>query len=130
LPAAVQRFAVREFSEKPDMKFNEFKHRLSRQIFGAEAAPEAINDLVELQRIWTFESDWYWPSPLFDPEFFRQRASRLKWSKEKRDVYAQNLARLKEIEKRYANSTNAAERDMARLAGSVVTRWGAARPGF
>jgi hypothetical protein len=127
LPARVQRYAVREFSKNPDLAFPEFEHNLSQNIFNS-AAPDSTKDLLELQRIWNFERDWYWPSPLLDPDFFQQRARRLKWPESKLSEYDKNLERLKLIAKRYATSQNAAEKEMANLAQTVIDRWGEKTP--
>jgi hypothetical protein len=124
----VQRFAFREFSQNPDLDFAEFERRLSKSFFEGESNIAATKDLLELQRIFTFESDWYWPSPLIDPQFFETRAKRLNWTEQKRAEYRKNLERLKEITIRHANASNPAEREMARVAGSIVDRWGERRP--
>lgn len=124
----VQRFAVREFSRNPDLEFSVFEKRLGNYIFGLEDAGEATRDLLELQRIWTFESDWYWPSPLLDPELFRRRASRANWPKEKLSQYDRNLVQLRKIADRHADSKNAGEQEMGRLAAEVVRRWGDTMP--
>ncbi len=124
----VQRFAVREFSQNPDLDLGEFERRLGKHIFGASAATEAAKDLLELQRIWNFERDWYWASPLLDPEFFAQRARRLKWPKEKLSEYDRNLEQLKTFAEKYKNSENAAEKEMARLSQIIVERWGKNTP--
>lgn len=124
----VHRFAVREFSQDPDLAFPEFEQRLAQEVFGRRDSNEAVRDLLELQRIWAFESDWYWASPLLNPEHFRERATRLKWPKEKLGLYDRHLVRLREIAKRYAGSDNTGEREMGRMAGEVVKRWGAEMP--
>jgi hypothetical protein len=124
----VQRFAFREFSQNPDLEFSEFQKRLAFHFFGSNSATESTQDLLELQRIYNFESEWYWPSPLLDPEFFRQRAARLNWSEEKRAEYARNLAALKRIALRYQGSRNTTELEMARLARDVQEKWGDRSP--
>lgn len=124
----VQRFAMLEFSQNPDLDFSIFQQRLGEHVFGAKPNPEAIRDLLELQRIWTFESDWYWASPLLNPEFFRKRSTRLNWPKEKLDLYDRHLVRLREIAERYAGSDNAGEREMGRMSETIVKRWGAEMP--
>jgi hypothetical protein len=118
----VQRFAVREFSHDPDLAFDEFKRRLGQHIFGAQATMQMVDDLLDLQRIWVHGSDWYWPSPLLDPEFFAHRAKRLKWSKETLNSYEKDLGVLKQIAERNTNP------NIARLAESVVKRWGTNSP--
>ena len=123
LLARVQRFAFREFSHDPALGFAEFQRDLGRYVFGDAASPEATADLLELQRIFTFESDWYWPSPLLEPEFFLARAKRLNWDSRNRAEYRQNLDTLKAIGRKYQSSDNQPEREMSRLAQEVVVRW-------
>ena len=89
-----------------------------------DAARRAVADLLELQRIWNFEADWYWSSPLLDPAFFRQRAQRLNWPVEKRRVYQRHLEQLREIATRYADSAIPTAKEMGRLAGEIVKAWG------
>lgn len=124
----VQRFAFREFSRDPDLDFSEFERRLTKRFFESESNVAATKDVLDLQRIFAFESDWYWPSPLVNPVFFETRARRLNWTDQKRADYRKNLERLKEIQKRYAEAANPAQREMARLAGGVVDRWGERSP--
>ena len=112
----VQRFAVSEFSRDPDLAFDEFKRRLGEHFFGIGATQQQVDDLLELQRIWTHGSDWYWSSPLLDPEFFAHRAKRLKWGPEKLAEYEKDFMTLK----RLADGTS----DTRRLAVEVLKRWG------
>ncbi len=128
LLARTQRFAFREFSHDPGLGFVQFQRHLGKHIFGNAASPQATADLLELQRIFTFESDWYWPSPLLDPEFFLARAQRLNWDARKRADYRENLKNLKRIAGNYESSTNSQEREMARLAEEVVIRWAKRSP--
>ncbi len=128
LLARVQRFAFREFSHDPGLDFAEFQKRLGAHVFGDDATPHATADLLELQRIFTFESDWYWPSPLLDPEFFLARANRLRWTSEKRAMYRKNLETLKTIAVNHDSASSPAQREMARFAQEVVARWGERSP--
>jgi hypothetical protein len=129
LLARVQRFAVREFSRDPDLPFDQFKRRLGAHLFGAHATAQKTEDILELQRIWTHGSDWYWPSPLLDPEFFAYRAKRLKWPAEKLAAYEKDLGILKQLAQRYAGVTGATEQEIANSAASVIRRWGTNSPG-
>ena len=128
LMARVQRCAFHEFSRDPQLAYEEFERRLGKHVFGADATTQNLADLIELQRIWTYESDWYWQSPLLDAAFFRQRTARLAWPREKRAEYASNLQRLQQIATRYAHSAVPAEQEMAHLANFVITSWGTATP--
>lgn len=128
LLARVQRFAFREFSHDPDLDLTQFQRDLGIYIFGETGSPGATSDLLALQRIFTFESEWYWPSPLLDPEFFLARARRLNWDSRKRAAYRENLDTLKTIARKYHSSTHAQEREISRLAEEVVIRWGERSP--
>ena len=128
LLARTQRFAFREFSHDPALDLAQFQRDLGKYIFGDATSSGATDDLLELQRIFTFESDWYWPSPLLDPEFFLARAKRLNWDLRKRAEYRQNFDTLKTLARKYHSSTNSQEREMSRLSEEVVTRWGDRSP--
>jgi hypothetical protein len=125
LPVRVQRFAYRTFSQNPDTKFAEFEQQLGEHFFGPNASDAKVADLLDLQRIWTIDSDWYWASPLLQPDFFSAHASRLHWPLEKIAMYDQNLIALRTIADRYGNATKATAREMHRLASTIVARWDA-----
>ena len=123
LPVRVQRFAFKTYSQAPDLDDAEFQSRLGQHFFGADSTPTLVADLLELQRIWSFESTWYWPSPLLDPAFFATHGARLKWDQEKRATYDAHLATLKAIAERYQGAINPTAQEMHRLATMVVARW-------
>jgi hypothetical protein len=124
----VQQTAVRDFSRDPDLTFEAFEQRLAGELFEDQSASSKTKDLLDLQRIWNFESDWYWSSPLLDPEFFKQRARHLKWAPEKLAVYDGHLARLKEIASTHSAATHPLEARMGRQADLVVQRWAGRQP--
>jgi hypothetical protein len=123
LLACTQRFAVREFSADPDLPFDVFKQRLAQYLFGKDPSPGAVDDLLALQELWVQGSDWYWPSPLLDPDFLAARAQRLNWPSSRRAEYRQRLLRLQEIASRSAKADSIGERQMHSLAQMVVDRW-------
>jgi hypothetical protein len=123
LPVRVQRFAYRTFSRNPDLDFSDFQLRVGKHFFGKDAPPTAAADLLELQRIWMYESDWYWASPLLDPESFSAHARRLKWPADKLTHYDRNLEALRQIAARHKNAANQNALEMSRLAAMVVERW-------
>jgi hypothetical protein len=123
LPVRVQRFAYRTFSHDPNLDYAEFQQQLAENFFGKNAPPTAAADILELQRIWSFDSDWYWPTPLLDPEFLAAHAEHLKWSKEKLKQYDDNLASLRQIATRYANATDPTSREIHDLAATIAARW-------
>jgi hypothetical protein len=123
LPVQVQRFAYRTFSNEPELEYAKFERRVAKQFIGSAQELAAARDLLELQRLWSLDSDWYWASPLLDPEFFRAHAVRLKWPREKLAEYDKNLETLREIAERYSDAPKPSSREMARLAEMVVARW-------
>jgi hypothetical protein len=128
LLSRVQRFAFREFSQEPLLGFDQFKKRLGEHFFESGTNTNAVNDLLELQRLSNFGRDWYWPSPLLDLDFFAQRATRLHWSREKLAEYTQNLQRLGEIQDRYGSSVESSKREMGEYSKGIVDRWNGRTP--
>jgi hypothetical protein len=122
-----QRLAFREFSKEPDLPFEVFKRRLGMELLGSEKA-DSLDDLLELQRVWNFERDWYSASPLLEPDLLERRARRLKWPAEKLRDYDRDLETLKGIAKRYEGATNSAEKELSRLASLIVERWKDRKP--
>jgi hypothetical protein len=127
LMARVSRFAVSKFSQNPQLDFREFEKEMGRHFFGSPEKTQAVADLLAMQRIWTHDTDWYFSSPLLDPEFFRARANRLKWSQKKLEDYDKALEQLAHISKSYRESTNPVELEMALLAQAVVNTWATGR---
>jgi len=124
----VQRFAFREFSHDPSLGMEAFERRLGREILGPSVSAQSVADLIELQRIWLYESAWWWPSPLLDPESFQIRARRARWPASKIAGYSRDLERLKLIATRYAGASSPGERELGRSAAMVVERWKDRRP--
>lgn len=119
---------MREFSQNPDLTFADFESRLQMHLFGANGPKGNVDDLLALQQIWTQDADWYWSSPLLDPDLLRELARRQKWPNDKLNRYDQTLNRLREISQRYAKSANSAELEMNRLAEEVLQRWRNRKP--
>lgn len=122
LLARAPRAAFREFSKDPGLEFGEFERRLAKDIFGNENSP-VVKDLLELQRIFSFQSDWYWASPLWEPELYERRKGRLNASD-----YRKNFATLKDMARKYQGSANAGEKEIGTIAAGVVGRWGERSP--
>jgi hypothetical protein len=120
----VQRFAVRQFAKEPNLSMTTFQQQLADFFFPNEKdSVRSALDLLDLQRIWNFEADWYWSSPLLDPAFFRERAQRLHWPAAKLAIYQRHLDRLREIALRSGESANPVKKEMARLTGAIVKAW-------
>lgn len=101
----------------------EFKRILGREIFGSAESEAGVADLLFVQESWFSESDWFTPAPLVNPARLKERTAREKWPAERMDRYRARVERLREIERRYRNSTHAAEREMQRIARLIVVRW-------
>jgi hypothetical protein len=123
LPVRVQRFAYRAFSHDPDLEFANFERQLGEHFFGPLGSLAQTSDLLALQRIWMYEADWYWASPLLEPDFFVAHARRLNWSPEHLAIYDKNLQALREIAVRNRESANPIASEMGTLAETIVRRW-------
>jgi hypothetical protein len=126
LPARVQRFAYCCYSQNPDLSDADFKNRVAQHFFPSEnetQAAELATNLLELQRIWSVDSDWYWPSPLLDPDFFQAHWRRLKSPPDKLAEYDKNLVMLSNIAAKHAKTENPIAQEMSRLAKIVLNRW-------
>jgi hypothetical protein len=123
LPARVMRFAYREFSANPNLSDEDFRRRAGSQFFGDPVAHGAIGDLLFLQQCINLDRAWVTASPLVDPEYYKLKSTREKWSPEHEHVYVQHLARLTEISARYANAANPTGQEMGRIASFIVKRW-------
>ncbi|MHC1768022.1 MAG: exo-alpha-sialidase [Verrucomicrobiia bacterium] len=129
LVARMQRFAVREFTSDPDLPFETFKSRLGEHLFGSAASKEAIEDALAFQAIWVHQSDWYWQSPLLEPDFLAARAQRLNWPPDTLGTFRAHLERVRQIATRYASASNPGEKELGTLAQEIVDRWAAAPSG-
>ncbi|WP_435020831.1 hypothetical protein TA3x_002045 [Tundrisphaera sp. TA3] len=124
LPARVNRIAYREFARDPDLAFEDYKKILGRDLFGPSATPEAVDDALELQAALNFERTWCQPSPLASPERLRAMKGRGELTREKRAEYRAALDRLRGIEARHREPRPDGERELHRIAGWVLGRWG------
>lgn len=123
LPARVNRLAYREYTKNAELNDRAFREALGREIFGERAAEQNISDLLFLQDCWFNGADWFAPAPLLKPVELRRRAEREKWPAEKMQSYTARVERLREIAKRYNASTQPAERQLARIAALIASKW-------
>ncbi len=123
LPIRVNRIAYREFSRNPELSFDEFKKKLGEDLFGKNATPQAVEDALELQRIFALERSWCQPSPLTSPEMVRIRKARGKVSAEKLAIYRAALQHVQEIEQRYPETENPGFAELHRIAAWVLNLW-------
>jgi hypothetical protein len=124
LPIRVNRIAYREFSRDPDLSIERFKDVLGREVFGKEAAPQAVEDLLTLQAIFNDERTWCQPSPLTSPERVRAMAVRGELTPSRRAEYRAALERLRNLEARHDDPESEGTRELRRIARWVLARWG------
>lgn len=122
LPARVQRFAFREYSQQPDLSEDEFHRRAGNYFFGAPAA-DKVQDLLFLQRCVNLDRDWASSSPLVNPELYRLKSTREKWPESRKADYRKAVKSLGEIATRYRDSKSAVEREMHQIATFITSRW-------
>lgn len=126
LPVRLQRLAVQAYAQNPDLTQSDFTALLIQTFFADLPAPEAAQaatDLLELQRLWTFEADWYWSTPLLNPSFLKARAHRLHWLPDKFSTYQNHLTQLRRLVSRHQASPNPTAREISRLANTIAQRW-------
>lgn len=124
LPMQTNRIAYREFSRNPDLAFERYKEILGREVFGDASAPQAVDDLLEIQAVFAAERTWCQPSPLTCPERVRAMKADGTMTPAKRGAYRAALDRIQAIAARYRESKSAGERELGRIARWVLDRWG------
>ena len=87
LPMRVNRIAYREFSRDPNSTFDDFKELLRLEVFGPNAEPQTVEDLLTLQSVFATERTWCQPSPLVSPERVRAMKARGELTAKKRTEY-------------------------------------------
>jgi hypothetical protein len=127
LPIRVNRIAYREYTRDPDLSDSDFRERLGREIFGANTGAQNVPDLLDLQECWFAEAEWLAPGSYVAPQRLKDRAAREKWPAERLNGYRQRVEGLRALANRYTTSTNAAEREMRRIAEIIVQKWDATR---
>ena len=123
LPVRVNRIAYREFSRDPDLPLDEFKRRLGDLIFGRHADPQAVKDLLQLQRYLAHARTWCQASPVVSPERVRAMKERGELKPERAADLRAALERIRGISERHRDSTNAGTRQMQQIAQWVLDQW-------
>lgn len=123
LPMRVNRLAYREFSRQPDLPFAEFKERLGRNVFGDAATPQSVEDLLELQRVFARERTWCQASPLVSPERVRAMKERGALKEPQVAGYRAALERVRRMEERHRDASNAGAKELHRVAKWVLDQW-------
>ena len=126
LPIRVNRIAYREYTRHPDLKDEQFREALGREIFGTNSSTQKIRDLLDLQESWFAEADWFTPGIYVAPQRLKDRATREKWSLDRLKPYRQRVELLRAMAQRYSRSSHAAEREIRRIADLLVKKWDAA----
>lgn len=101
LPARVNRVAYREYSRDPELPDVEFRAALGKDLFGAAASAEAVDDALALQRILVTGRTWWQSAPVGSPDRVRAMKDAGQLSPELRAECRKALDRLREIERRY-----------------------------
>jgi hypothetical protein len=123
LPMKVNRIAYREFSRDPDSPFDDYKEMLRLEVFGPNAEPQTVEDLLTLQAVFATERTWCQPSPLVSPERVRAMKDRGELTPRERADYQAALERVRVIEQRHREPTSYGEIELHRVAEWVVDQW-------
>lgn len=116
----VNRAAVREYSNNPDLADETFRQRLAKEL-GLER--EVVDDLLSLQQIVFQGRSWYSASPFLQPAFLAQKAAKENWPSNRLQEYAGQLRVVSRLADRYRSSTNSAERSLYQIAAGITERW-------
>ena len=119
----VNRIAYREFSRNPELPFAAFRQTLGRDVFGALATTQEVDDLLELQAIFARERTWCRPSPLVCPDRVRAMVDQKALTPAKRAEYRAALDRLRSIEQRHRDPKSTGEKELHRIARWVLEQW-------
>jgi hypothetical protein len=101
LPARVNRVAYREYARNPDLSDADFRTALGKDLFGAAATPEAVEDALALQRAFVTGRTWWQAAPVASPDRVRAMKAAGQLSPDRRGECRRALDRLREIEERY-----------------------------
>ena len=123
LPVTANRIAYREFSRDPDSPFDDYKETLRLEVFGPNAEPHTVEDLLALQAVFATERTWCQPSPLVSPERVRAMDGRGELTPTKRADYRAALERVRGIERRHREPTSFGEIELHRVAEWVIDQW-------
>ncbi len=123
LLARVNRIAYREYTKNSGLSEGEFRRALGKEIFGDRVSEQRITDLLFLQDCWFNGADWFTPALFLRPVELKRQAAREKWPAEKIQSYITRVERLREIAKRYDDSSFNSEREMTRIASLIVRKW-------
>ena len=122
LPVRVNRIAFREYTRNPDLSDADFRATLGKELFGANATPEAVADALALQAAFAADRTWCQPAPAVSPDRVRAMMAAGQLTALKRAEYRATVARLREIERRYRDKGEAFA-ELHRIAKWVTDQW-------
>jgi hypothetical protein len=123
LPSRLLRFTFRELTKNPDLPDSELHRRIAQHFFNDPTRTQQVEDLLFLQECLNWNRDWVAGSPVVDPEVFKLKSAREKWSAIRLQEHQARLGRIRELKTRYAKARHATEREMERIATFIVERW-------
>ncbi|HEY1378373.1 MAG TPA: hypothetical protein VGF55_16360 [Gemmataceae bacterium] len=122
LPVRVVRIAYREYTRDPDLSDADFRAALGRDLFGAAATPEAVEDALGLQRLLAAERTWCQAAPLANPARVAALRAGGRLTAARRAEYRAALDRVRAIERRYRGQAGPLA-ELHRVAAWVAGRW-------
>jgi hypothetical protein len=125
LPIRVHRVAYREFSREPTLALDDFKKRLGREVFGAEAEASWVEDMLLLERVFFDGRTWCQPSPLASPKRMRIDIAAGQVKPQMLGKYRATLQQVGEVAAHHAKAGNAARREIFQIAKWVQEQWSA-----
>jgi len=127
----LNRLAYREFTRNPDLDDAAFRQVVRRDVFGATARAESVEDLYFLVDtvLGDRQSSFWFASPIIMPARLAAKAKAEKWPQARVDGYRAKVEALRRMAERYRSSTDPVERQMREIALYVVRQWDDAAPG-
>jgi len=122
-PMRVNRIAYREFTRDPDLPFERFKEKLGQEVFGNASTPQRVEDLLELQAVFSMERTWCQPSPVVCPDRVRAMKAQGRLTPQKQGEYRAALAKIQAMEKRYREAESEGEQQLHRVVHWVLAQW-------
>jgi hypothetical protein len=121
----LNRLAYREFTRDPELEDGEFRRIVRKEMFGAGARRESVDDLYFLVDtiLGDRQSSFLFASPIVMPRRLEAKAMAEKWPRERVDGYKPKVEALRRIEQRLRGSGDPVERQMHNAAAYVVKQW-------
>ena len=123
LPIRVNRIAYREFTQNPELTYDEFKIRLGSTIFGNTANAARTDDLLFLQESFFAGRSWFSASPIVSPALLNGKLEMGALSLQQIADYKDRLQRIRQIAARYSGATDRSSAELARIAGWISRNW-------